>query len=54
MLKTKATPLRIIIGLRPIQSASAPANRVEKTLPKSTAATITESSAAVRREVASR
>ena len=38
----KATPLSNISGLRPIQSANSPANRVEKTLPRSTAATMIE------------
>ncbi len=54
MLNTKAHPLRIISGLRPIQSASSPENSVENTLPSSTAATITESCAAVSPDVASR
>src|SRR5438067_13902473 len=40
MLTTNVRPLRTIKGLRPIQSASSPANRVEITLPSSTAATI--------------
>jgi len=53
MLRKNVSPLTIINGLRPIQSASTPANKVEKTLPSSTAATITESSAAVSFEVAS-
>ena len=39
----ESEPLRIISGLRPIQSASIPANSVEKTLPSSTAATMMES-----------
>ena len=43
MLTTNAQPLRIISGLRPIQSASSPENSVENTLPSSTAATMTES-----------
>ncbi len=42
MLTTKVRPLRIISGLRPIQSASIPANMVEKTAPSSTAATTME------------
>ena len=54
MESVKAQPARIISGLRPIQSASSPANSVEKTLPSSTAATTIESSAGVRCEVASR
>jgi hypothetical protein len=52
MLTINASPLRIISGLRPSESASTPANNVENTLPSSTAVTITESCAAVRREVA--
>ena len=44
----------IISGLRPIQSASSPANNVEITLPSSTAATMIESWPAFRPEVASR
>ena len=54
MLRTNTAPLRIISGLRPIQSASSPENRVENTLPSSTAATITETCEAVRPEVACR
>ena len=54
MLSTKAVPLTIIRGLRPIQSASSPANSVENTLPSSTAATIMESWPGVRCDVASR
>ena len=54
MLNANAHPLRIISGLRPIQSASNPANNVESTLPSSTAATITESAEAVSPEVAAR
>jgi hypothetical protein len=38
--QTKSTPLIIINHLRPIKSASMPANKVEITLPSSTAATI--------------
>ena len=54
MLQTNSNPLSIIRGLRPIQSASAPANRVEITLPRSTAATTMESWPAFNPEVASR
>ena len=54
MLSEKVTPLKIMSGLRPIQSARMPAKSVEKTLPSRTAATMTESSAAVSPEVASR
>ncbi len=54
MLTTKVRPLRIISGLRPIQSASIPAKSVEKTAPSITTATIMESSAAVSDEVACR
>ena len=54
MLTTNNEPLRIINGFLPIQSASRPANSVENTLPSSTAATITESCAAVSPDVASR
>ena len=50
----KATPLRIISGLRPIASAITPAKSVEMTLPSRTAATMTESCAGVSLEVASR
>ena len=54
MLTTNVRPLRTMSGLRPIQSAIMPAKSVEKTLPSSTAATITESCAWVRPDVASR
>ena len=54
MLTTNAQPLKIISGLRPIQSASNPENSVENTLPNSTAATMNESSDAVSPEVACR
>ena len=54
MLKTNSNPLSIIRGLRPIQSASAPANRVEITLPMSTAATTLESWPEFNPDVASR
>ena len=54
MLTTNAHPLRIISGLRPIQSASSPENSVENTLPSSTAATMNESCDAVSPEVACR
>ena len=54
MLITNAIPLRIMSGLRPIQSASRPANSVENTLPSSTAATMIESWAPFRFDVASR
>jgi hypothetical protein len=54
ILRTNVTPLRIISGLRPMESAIAPANSVERTLPNKTAATMTESCADVRLEVASR
>ena len=40
MLITNVIPLMAMSGLRPSQSANAPANNVEKTLPSSTAATI--------------
>ena len=43
MLRMNAVPLRIMSGLRPIQSASRPAKSVEKTQPSSTAATMMES-----------
>ena len=54
ILTTKAMPLRIISGLRPIQSASSPANRVEITLPSNTAATMMESWPTFSPEVASK
>ena len=54
MLSANVHPLRIISGLRPIQSASTPANSVDSTLPSNTAATITESCEAVSPEVAAR
>jgi hypothetical protein len=47
-------PLTVISGLRPIQSASIPANNVEMTLPSSTAATMKESWPAFSPEVASK
>ena len=53
-LTMKDRPLRIIRGLRPIQSASMPAKRVEKTLPSRTAATMMESCDGSSLEVASR
>jgi hypothetical protein len=54
MLNTKIAPLTTINGLRPIQSASRPAKRVEKTLPRRTAATMIESWLPVSFDVASR
>ena len=54
MLRTKIAPLINISGLRPSQSASSPAKRVEKTLPSNTAATMIESWPALSPEVASR
>ena len=51
ILSTKTKPLIIINGLRPIQSASSPANKVEITLPSSTAATMMDSCPAFRCEV---
>ena len=54
MLQTNVNPLSIIRGLHPIQSASAPANKVEITLPRRTAATTFESWPAFSPEVASR
>src|SRR6516162_2970897 len=54
MLTTNINPLKIISGLRPIQSASRPANSVEITLPRSTAATTIDNCPAFSREVASR
>src|SRR5487761_1493209 len=54
MLKTNKSPLTTISGLRPIQSASSPANKVEITLPSRTAATIIENCPAFRWDVASR
>ena len=54
MLSANVHPLRIMSGLRPIQSASIPAKSVDSTLPSSTAATITESCDAVRPDVAAR
>ena len=49
-----ATPLKTISGLRPSQSASSPANSVEKTLPSSTAATMIDNCDGVSFDVASR
>jgi hypothetical protein len=43
MRNTKTAQLITINGFRPIQSASSPAKSVEKTLPRSTAATIIDS-----------
>ena len=54
MLMTNMTPLSAMSDLRPIQSASNPANSVEITLPSSTAATTIESWPALNLEVASR
>ncbi len=54
MLATKSSPANVIIFLRPIQSASRPATRVETALPKRTAATTNESWPAPRPEVAFR
>ena len=54
MLTTKRMPLTVIRALRPIQSASRPANKVEITLPNNTAATTMESWPAFRPDVASR
>ena len=54
MLATNARPLKIISGLRPIQSASKPENSVENTLPSSTAATMNESCDGFSPEVACR
>ena len=53
MLATNSAPLSAIIFFRPIQSASTPANRVEITLPSSTAATTKDNCPALRPEVAS-
>ena len=54
MLMTNIPPLKAISDLRPIQSASNPANKVEITLPSNTAATTIESWPALRPDVASR
>ena len=53
-LMTNSTPLKIIMVLRPSQSASTPANSVEITLPSKTAATMKESWPAFSPDVASR
>jgi len=54
MLATNKIPLNAIRYFRPIQSASAPAKRVEITLPSNTAATMNDNWPALRPEVASR
>ena len=54
MLITNKIPLNAISGFLPIRSASNPANKVEITLPSSTAATMKESCPAFSPEVASR
>ena len=53
MLATKQAPLNTIIFLRPSQSASRPAKRVEMTLPSKTAATTNDNCPALNPEVAS-
>ena len=53
MLATNTKPLMTIMGLRPSRSESIPANKVEITLPSSTAATMMDNWPALSPEVAS-